>query len=492
MQNRVEIKNFIIQLEKKFSVNEWQVNGIHLWPIIRINLYFFLVHKVEFKSKETEQKVTPLHSNVASFRKKLFQLKRRFQKIIEVLKYFIWKFQLPQKKYLFLGGDAHRVQHKNTRYNRYFDVLIEKYNIQEQSMYFEYGNQEQKNQFQPENVFFYETFYSYFQHLYRKKKQQVNFQWDGFSLFKDFLLSNELTHDFIQKNDIPDIENWAKKQFLPKIAFFTSVLKRIQPQQIHFLCYYSDFNYALLVAANQAKIKTVEMQHGPQTEIHLCYGSWTAVPETGYDVLPRVFWNWDESSASVLQQWIQLNSSYNVKVIGNPWLDYWKAKSQDYSHKGFILYSLQTHPITFDQMFTSQLLTCIQTSSEIWFIRLHPRQIHEKEAIIKLLQKENVIHKVNIENATQDPLPQLLANAKLHVTHFSGTAIEATFFNLKTILLNETGLNSFPDILAKNQAVYIDYQDEDFVSKFKSYLTSLEKPEISPIFEQPIVSNLFP
>lgn len=41
MQNRVEIKNFIIQLEKKFSVNEWQVNGIHLWPIIRINLYFF-------------------------------------------------------------------------------------------------------------------------------------------------------------------------------------------------------------------------------------------------------------------------------------------------------------------------------------------------------------------------------------------------------------------------------------------------------------------
>lgn len=135
---------------------------------------------------------------------------------------------------MFLGGDAHRVQHKNTRYNRYFDVLIEKYNIQEQSMYFEYGNQEQKNQFQPENVFFYETFYSYFQHLYRKKKQQVNFQWDGFSLFKDFLLSNELTHDFIQKNDIPDIENWAQKQFLPKIAFFTSVLKEFNRNKFIF------------------------------------------------------------------------------------------------------------------------------------------------------------------------------------------------------------------------------------------------------------------
>lgn len=492
MQNRVDIKNFIVQIERDFLVNEWQVNGIHLWPIIRIKLFFYLIDQVESKRTDFKQNVSESAPVISTFRKKLFQIKRSFQKAKEALKFYIWKSKLPQKNYIFLGGDAHRVNYKNARFNRFFDVLISKYAIENQSLYFEYGNQTEKNQYQPEKVYFYEKFFLGFQHLYRLKSRQVDFNWTGFSLFEDFLLSNELTHDFILKNNKTEIENWATFLFLPKIAFFTDVLRKIQPKQIHFLCYYSDFNYALLVAANHTNIKTIEMQHGPQTEIHLCYGSWTAIPKTGYDVLPREFWNWDVSSASVLNKWMQNNTNYKVKVIGNPWMDYWKVRSQSYAHKNFILYSLQPNPITLEQLFTPQLLDCIRLGNEVWFIRLHPRQMHEMATIKDIFTKENLLDKVNIIEATQDPLPQLLANAKLHVTHSSGTAIEATFFGLKTILLNEIGLVSFPELIAKNQAIYIDYKDEDFVSKFKSYLTSLEKPEISPIFEQPIVSNLFP
>ncbi len=492
MQNRVDIKNFIVQIERDFSVNEWQVNSIHLWPIIRIKLFFYLIDQVESKRTDVKQNVSESAPVISTFRKKLFQIKRSFQKTKESLKFYIWKSKLPQKNYIFLGGDAHRVNYKNTRFNRFFDVLISKYAIENQSLYFEYGNQTEKNQYQPENVYFYEKFFIGFQHLYRLKSRQVNFNWTGFSLFENFLLSNELTHDFILKNNQAEIENWATSLFLPKIAFFTYVLRKIQPNQIHLLCYYSDFNYALLVAANQSKITTIEMQHGPQTDIHLSYGSWTVVPSEGYAVLPRVFWNWDENSANVLSKWMQFNSNYIVKVIGNPWLDYWKVSNKNYIYKDFILYSLQTHPITFDQMLTPQLFECIRSGSEIWFLRLHPRQMNEMDALINFFKKENLLHKINIEAATNDPLPQLLANAKLHVTHFSGTTIEASFFNLKTILLNKNGFNSFPELIAKKQAIYIDYKDEDFVSKFKSNLISLEKPEISPIFEQPIVSNLFP
>ncbi|WP_445718809.1 hypothetical protein [Flavobacterium sp.] len=492
MQNRVDIKNFIVQIERDFSVNKWQVNGIHLWPILRIKLCFFLIYQVESEKNDFKQNVSGSAPVISTFRKKLFQIKRNFQKAKESLKFYIWKSKLPQKNYIFLGGDAHRVNYKNARFNRFFDVLISKYAIENQSLYFEYGNQLEKNQYQPEKVYFYEKFFLGFQYLYRLKSRQVNFNWTGFSLFEDFLLSNELTHDFILKNNRTEIENWATSLFLPKIAFFTEVIRKIQPKQIHFLCYYSDFNYALLVAANQLKITTVEMQHGPQTDIHLSYGSWTVVPSEGYAVLPRVFWNWDENSASVLNKWMQNNTTYKVKVIGNPWMDYWRAMSQSYANNNFILYSLQPNPITLEQLFTPQLLDCIRSSSEIWFLRLHPRQMNEKDALINFFKKENLLHKINIEAATNDPLPQLLANAKLHVTHFSGTTIEASFFNLKTILLNKNGLVSFPELIAKNQAIYIDYKDEDFVSKFKSNLISLEKPEISPIFEQPIVSNLFP
>ena len=47
MQNRVDIKNYIIEIEKKLPINNWKVNGIHIWPIIRIRLYFILIKKIE-------------------------------------------------------------------------------------------------------------------------------------------------------------------------------------------------------------------------------------------------------------------------------------------------------------------------------------------------------------------------------------------------------------------------------------------------------------
>lgn len=492
MQNRVDIKNFIVQIERDFSVNEWQVNGIHLWPILRIKLFFYLINKIEFEAKGSSSQPQASNQTILPIRKLLYRFKRKVKQLNTIRHYLLWKNKLPQKDYLFIGGDVHRVTHEKTRFNRFFDVLIEQHGIQEQALYLEYGNQIIKNQYHPERVLFYEPFFIGYKLLHRSKNIKATFSWIGFSAFQDFLESNEMTKDFIVQNDIPCLEYWAKEQFLPKMAFFKTILARIKPQQIHFLCYYSEFNYALLVAANKAKITTVEMQHGPQTDIHLSYGSWTVIPERGYDVLPRIFWNWDESSATILKKWMQSNPNYEVKVIGNPWLDYWKNKSQAYSHKDFILYSLQPNPITLDQLFTPQLLECIRSGEEIWFIRLHPRQMHELDAIVTLLTKENLLDKVNITAATQDPLPQLLANAKLHVTHSSGTAIEATFFGLKTVLLNEIGLVSFPELLAKQQAIYIDYLSEDFASKFKSYLAGLDKLENNTIFEQPIISNLFP
>lgn len=492
MQNRVDIKNFIVQLECDFSVNEWQVNGIHLWPIIRIKLFFYLINKMEFEAETPHSQTNSSAKEIAQVRKLLYRLKRKVKQLNTIRHYLLWKRRLPQKKYLFLGGDVHRVTHGNSRFNRFFDVLIDQYGIQEQALYFEYGSKIVNNQYRSKRVLFFEPFFIGFKLLHRSSSNQATFSWTGFSAFQDFLATNPITSSFVEQNDIPSLEYWATAHFLPKIDFFKEVLAVVQPTQIHFLCYYSEFNFALLIAANQAKIETVEMQHGPQTDIHLAYGSWTTIPEAGYDVLPRTYWNWDESSANVLKKWMQQNHNYEVKVIGNPWLDYWKTKSQAYPHKDFILYSLQPNPITLAQLFTPQLLECIRSGNEIWFIRLHPRQMHEMDTIVALLAKKNLLDKVSITEATQDPLPQLLANAKLHITHSSGTAIEATFFGLKTVLLNEIGLASFPELLAKHQAIYIDYRTQDFVHKFKSYLSALDKAENNTIFKNQIISNLFP
>ena len=41
IKSRAEIKDFIVSLESKYPVNSWKFNGIHLWPILRIDIFFF-------------------------------------------------------------------------------------------------------------------------------------------------------------------------------------------------------------------------------------------------------------------------------------------------------------------------------------------------------------------------------------------------------------------------------------------------------------------
>ena len=46
MQNRSDIKEFILLIERDFSVNSWKINSTHLWPILRIHLFFYLINKI--------------------------------------------------------------------------------------------------------------------------------------------------------------------------------------------------------------------------------------------------------------------------------------------------------------------------------------------------------------------------------------------------------------------------------------------------------------
>jgi len=464
INSREDIRDFIVSIEDKFPVNLWKVNGICIWPILRIRLYFYLMLEIEGKKKEAPKKTT--NNKISFFKKTPYKVKRQIQKIHGVFKeYFLWKQNLPQKEFLFLGANGHRVNHKGKRYNRYFDVLIEQYELKDESLFFEYDSSTICNQYHKDLLFKFNKALIAFKYFFSFKFKKVSFNNEGYNLFLDYLLDNELTKDFAISNSEENICYWAQMQLVPKVQFFKKVLQKIQPKKVLILCYYSDDVMALVAAANKLGIETIEMQHGPQTSIHLAYGSWTTVPEKGYDMLPRTYWCWDSYSKNVLDEWVKASPLYNSRVIGNPWVDYWKNKEENYPNSNYILYTLQPNPLTLDQLFDNKLIDFIKEQPYIWFIRLHPRQLEELNSIRLLLENKGVLHKVNIDNATNDALPQLLANAKIHITHFSGTAIESSFFGKKTILLNPIGLTSFPNLIAANKAVYLNMKDIDFHQK---------------------------
>jgi hypothetical protein len=93
------------------------------------------------------------------------------------------------------------------------------------------------------------------------------------------------------------------------------------------------------------------------------------------------------------------------------------------------------------------------------------------ENIKNYLAKRGVLDLVNLEDATKEPLPLLLSHTLLHLTHFSGTAIEASLFNVKTVLLNEIGVFSFPDLISNEKAVYLDVKAFEFAKNLKEVIT---------------------
>ena len=468
MKNRTDIKEFILGIEKNFHVNDWTVNGIHVWPFIRIRLFFYLIRNLESQPQNDNKS----DSAVVFSKQSLFQNAIvKTKQFLAALNYLKWHWLLPSKKYLFLGADGHRVNFRGQRFNRYFDVFIDNNNLQSESLYFEYDKLPIENQYNKSLLYKHHQPYVGFLHYQKRlgKKPNLDFQWEGFKPFHDFLIQNPITQQFAESYTQSDLEKWAES-FVNKVAFFKKTLRKINPKKVLILCYYSDDVMALTVAANQSNIATIEMQHGPQTELHLAYSNWTRLPATGYDALPRNYWCWDSYSQSVLEQWISKNDRYQTKVVGNPWVDFWKNNATPYPHSDYILYSLQPKPVTLAELFPPLLIDFIQQNHYKWFLRLHPRQLNEKPAIEKFLKEQNVLHLVTIEAATNDPLPQLLANARIHLTHFSGSTIEAALFNVYTVLLNELGVASFPDLIAKKQAVFLDPMDVAFANNFKGIL----------------------
>jgi hypothetical protein len=481
INSRVGIQQFILTLEQQFPVNQWKVDSIHLWPHLRIKLFFYLIHSLELSKNSAKS-----GANKSDWEK----LKSNLRTKKAIFAYFKLLKSLPTKENMFVGADAHRVDYKQTRFNRYFDCLIEKNNLNQNSMYFEYGHDSQK-QYNKELLYTFANALSGFLYLHKFFPVKSKVDLVGYSDFLNHLSQNQLFSAYCKKYSLQNITNWATNHFYPKVRFFEKVFTKVKPKRVLILCYYIDDVFALTSAANRLNIKTIEMQHGPQTEIHLSYANWSVLPKEGYHMIPRAFWCWDESSHNVIKDWSKNNPAYSVKVIGNPWIDYWKTKKNNFPEKDFILYSLQPSPLTLEQLFPESIINFIKTNSQKWFIRLHPRQLNEKEKIKSYLENSGVLALVNLEEATQEPLPLLLSNALIHLTHFSGTAIEASLFNLKTVLLNEIGLFSFPDLISAQKAVYLNVNDAEFDKKLTEIL-EIEKNNKNKSFEiQPITENLF-
>jgi len=255
-----------------------------------------------------------------------------------------------------------------------------------------------------------------------------------------------------------------------RVQFFTKILRVSKPIRIFILCYYSFDAMAIVIAANLLKIETIEMQHGPIVDEHLCYGSWSSIPGSGYSVLPRVFWCWDKFSSKAIDRWSSNNVLYNYFIGGHPWINFLKNQNIDYNFSNYIVYTLQPSPFTLEDFFSEKLIKLIKCTKEKWVIRLHPRQGVSILSVEELLKLKGVIDKVILRAVSEYPLPIVLSSAKVHVTHSSGSTLEALSYNIPCLVINKIGFDYYKDLIKTGNITFIDFKSEAFVEDFLNYV----------------------
>jgi hypothetical protein len=482
IKNRKDILEFILYIENHFSVNQWKYNDIYIWPYLRIELFNYLIKKSEYKAELLLNENIPIRSRSAGRKSILNRFVNLLHNLLFSVKYLLWVRDLEKRDFLFVGSEAHRVRHKNLSYNRFFDTLIDKYNIQSRSSFLEYGPETDELKANANISINYNTGLIYFRAFYAVKKRigltknQNKKNLEGYNDFLSFLSSSENTTQFSETYSIKELRNlFFQIDFYSE--FHNDILKKIKPLRLFILCYYGLDIMILTATANKLGIYTYEMQHGPQTLIHLAYGNWSKVPEGGYEMLPRNYWCWDEFSKNAIDSWTLKNGLYLSFIGGHPWLEYWKEKEHNYKNSQIILYTLQPMPLTIKDLFPDKLLSFIKNYKYKWYLRLHPRQLDNMDQIKAFLKEADVLPLVTIDVATNDPLPQLLKNSLLHVTNFSGTILESYFFNIYTVLIHPIGEDSFKEIIKEGKAMYIDPKSYDFELKLKGVLDEIEKRE---------------
>lgn len=464
-----KIKDYIIEIEQDYPVDQWTINGIHLWPYIRIKLFIDLL-----VNDKANKKLPPKSNNNIS--KNPFSI---FFKLLKVIPAFIrlqlFYTKLKPKKNLLFGAHFHRVVHNGNYFNRFYDSIIDHYNLQNEVYVIEYAR-------------IYDNIYN--------KKAVIPL----IKILKDYKLVNKLTRKF-SKNEpvinLKDFDNFYNKlssysinlnrtkvsrkdliKWVNKVEsleqFYNQVYKKVKPLNVVFLGYYGyDDLYAALILANKLNIKTIDFQHGPQTNVHMAFASWLKIPDSGFNTMPVEFWNWDEKSKQNIDEWAAQTSNIKAKVVGQPYIPYWLANLKNHnSDEKVILYSLQTSPLN---LFTPKLISIIKKTKYKWVLRLHPRNNTPIAEIEEFLIENGIEKQSIIQDPIEVPLPKVFSNSIFHITNYSGCLIEAQMMGVPTVLIHNLGFEVFQLYIDDKSVFYLDQEEKNFEPKLFKLIEEFEK-----------------
>lgn len=428
-----EASKFVNELENKYPVNSWQIDGIHIWPMIKVKIFFASDRGAQMDNTKGVNTVT-LSSILKGFWSYcLFTIRKSYK-----------------ANHLYCNAPHFRYKQNGQYINRYFNGLMENYRLDTSFLFLEYGNVNEdyrKNIEYPEQTLFVEDIkyaalaLRNLQYFFKSK-----IHWPSFDLFcKE--VQDKLGNNKINEKSI--IKQYLYINILKK--YYKQIIKKYQVENIYALCYYVSETYAMNLAAAECNIDLYDIQHGGQGERHVAYSNYNLVPKSGYKLLPKKFWCWDQASANVINDWVNKQEFHNVDVKGNPWIEHCNKvyRNLEFDDSKIILYTMQ--PLG-EFLLEPYIIETIKNTPlhYKWWLRLHPRQLNQKTKLLELLKENGILSKVELDLSTELPLPVILNNVHMHISKSSGSILESYMLHKKSIIISETGVAMYPDVVKSN------------------------------------------
>ena len=484
-----DFMNIINDIESDFPVSTWKINNIHIWPILRFNLFFLNASLRTSKTRSIPQ------NKAFSQKKKLF---------IENLNGVIQDFQSRRLDishndnfldvdFLFLSQATNR----NSKIESYwYDRICDPYitianELNISSLLLECSPSHQYRTPRYSQSIFIQDKINICKFKSKLSKKDTIAErisnLDSFYSFKEYIKSKGL-------KNLPEAKSLAYQiiSIQNMSAYFSKILNHTNPKAGFSVPYYWDIAMAFNLACQQSGIRSIDIQHGIQSSSHVAYARWNAIPTDGYELLPSYFLCWSNSEVELINQWRDKKTQNHQPIaIGNLTLEIWlsgRVKAfKNVNSKISNLFQADNNLIeaTTNILFTLQpindplpdwVIESIQASPKHWkwWMRLHPAMLSQGDFIEQLLH-QNDIDNVNLQSATELPLPALLTNIDVHVTQLSSVVLEADFFNVPSVITDGGAVQLFPEqikssmaLLATNPKELIDAITQQSLKRKKS------------------------
>jgi len=467
--------DLVKEFEQKFKVDQWAVNGLKVWPVLRIELVTVWERHIYYGDIKQDKSLTWLDH----LRKEL----DNFRRGIKIRLSGKHRNDASPVDVLVFGYDAsRRFKVKGKDYSITADAMQDIYGAKHRIRAADWNLTRETDPYYPTlnytlQAAFVNLFSSLFHPLFQPRLQNIPFReinsWCEDRIGPDMGISPRMVKRIFLK-----VKLWR--------LLARRILRILKPKLVFIEEFYGKLGFGIILACKDMGVRVYDLQHGIAGASYARgYCDWSRHPETGFRMMPDGFWCWSTPDKEAIDSWGKTVSTPPRTVVGGklekiifdngvldrtPYQDDVRQLTES-AYERKILISLQHNSVS------EQIVNLIQRSPADWFwcIRSHPRLAPSPDLVQLVKDRSNCEYEIS----TRLPIFELLDFVDCHVTLWSTVTLDALYSGVPSVILHRSGIEIYERIIDDEKVTFSETAEAAI--KFIAGTTRFQPEKISTI-----------